>query len=411
MKTDSKVSQNAFSLVEIVLAIVLFGGVSVAIWRLSGTSQRFNTEATSVAQQNAYFTLRAQVTMQGLNPTAVTNLTALILPLTDTPGTLVTPINPATDQRNMGFIRGCIASFEKPALVPAAGANRAQAGSAQRTAINYQAPASGGQTSKGIGLGYSIGSTGVAVPTSTIPLATPTLNYSGDLTSAPFPLNSIITYPSNPPGTTYRFTTDGSMPTPVSPIWNNNPGWTVSSFPQTMTIVAFNTDPQYSPSAPATTTYTYTLSASFSRADGRLDLYDFTYGDLLSPASAGIVLTSSAPGATILFTTDLSDPKFSGAIYTGAFTPDPVSFNPNATLNIIVTSNDPRYVTSPLTTYALTPTTIILPDPDVPTDNSTPLPVGTNVVIDFSYAFGDPRTQLNSDPTDLSSDSLIIPLN
>src|SRR6202030_3302835 len=95
-------------------------------------------EATSLAQQNVYATLRAEIAVQGLNPLRVTNFAAPAL--TDTGGTAVEPSNPATDQRNMGFVRGLVASFETSAMKNADGANRAQPGSAIRTAINYQTP-------------------------------------------------------------------------------------------------------------------------------------------------------------------------------------------------------------------------------------------------------------------------------
>jgi hypothetical protein len=398
-------------LVEIILAIVLFAGVSVAIFRLSGISRRFNTETTSLAQQNVFTTLRAQIALQGLNPTAVTNLAA---PVLNDPSTLVpSRAGGAEDLRNMGFARS-IASFEELALVPANGANRNQWGSAQRTAINYQTPEAGGQTSKGIGFGYSIGSTGGAhiPPPTTSPLAAPSFNFSGDLTSAPFPLNGIINYPSNPPGTTYRYTTDGTAPTAVSPIWNNNPGWTVGSFPQTVTITAFNPDPQYTASAPAIATYSYILSpANFSRADGRADLYHFFYRDLMSPASFGAVLTSPVPGTNIIYTTDGSTPgPANGTFYSGPFPSDPSLFNPTVILHVIVTSGDPRYVNSPVAVYTLTPSQVPLADPVIPTDNSAPVPIGSTVSVADNDPNAEPTLQL-TDPIDPGSEALSLTLD
>jgi hypothetical protein len=377
--------------------------VSVAIWRLSGTSQRFNMEATSLAQENVYTTLRATIALQGINPTAVTNFAAPAL--TDTGGTAVNSSNPSTDQRNMGFVRGLVASFETSAMKPADGANRAQPGSALRTAINYQTPSLSLQTAKGIGLGYSINATGVALPsTPATPLAAPTFNYSGDLTSASFPLNGIINYPANPPGTIYRYTTDGSTPNISSPVWNNNPGWTVATFPSTVTIEAFNPDPQYSASPPASASYTYTylVSASLVRADGRADLTDFKYADLQTPASTGIILTSSISGSTILYTTDGSMPsQTNGTIYTGAFAPDASLFNPTATLRILAVytpgSPDPRYVyvSNTVATYTLNPEAVPLPDPVILTDNGSPLSPGTSVAFGAIDPNGDPNTSLD----------------
>jgi prepilin-type N-terminal cleavage/methylation domain-containing protein len=419
MKPSRQFPPRGFSLVEIILALVLFAGVSAAIWRLSSTSQRFNTEATSMAQQNVYSTLRAEIALQGLNPTAVTNFAAPVL--TDTGGTAVKSSNPAADQRNMGFVRGLVASFETSAMKPAAGANRAQPGSAIRTAINYQTPSLSLQTAKGIGLGYSIGSTGVALPTTpATPLAAPTFNYSGDLTSAPFPLNGIINYPSNPPGTVYRYTTDGSAPNGSSPVWNNKPGWTVATFPYTVTIEAFNPDPRYEPSPPASATYTYTysVSASLSRADGRGDLTDFTYADLQNPAGTGIVLSSSMSRATILYTTDGSTPsQTNGIVYTGAFAPDASLFNPTDTLRIFAVytpgSPDPRYVyvSNAVATYTLNPIAVAPPDPVILTDNSSPLSPGAIVAMQADTSMSNPDAQIQAPSFQDLGDVLEVSLN
>jgi len=407
MKTNRPFSPRGFTLVEIVLALVLFTGVSVAILRLSGTSQRFNTEATSMAQQNVYSTLRATIALQGINPTTVTNFAAPVL--TDPSSPVLSPAGGAEDSRNMGFASS-IASFENLAIKPADGANRAQPGSAIRTAIIYQTPSLSLQTAKGIGLGYSIGSKGMPIPPSTTPLAAPTFNYSGDLTLAPFPLNGIVHYPANPPGTIYRYTTDGSTPTNASPVWNNNPGWTVNTFPSTVTVAAFNPDPQYAPSPPASATYTYTyaVSVSLSRADGRSQLTDFIYADLQNPAGTGIVLTSSFPDATIFYTTDGSTPsQTNGTVYTGAFVPDASLFNPNVPLNAVAVytpgSPDPRYIyASNMVPYTLHPVAVPLPDPVILTDNSSPLAPGTTVAFGSIDPNGNPDTSLNGN--DLGDD-------
>jgi type II secretory pathway pseudopilin PulG len=394
MKTN--ISAHAFSLVEILLAMVLLVGVSVAVWRLSATSQRFETESASLAQQNVYTTLRAQIAAQGLNPVSVTNLAAQVL--TDGGGISVVSFNPNSDLRQTGFRRSLVASFEKSAVVAADIANRAQPGSARRIAINYLTPSLSLQSAKGIGFGYSIDSAGSSAPASTTPLAAPTFNYDGDLSFASFPLNGIIAYPANPPGTTYRYTTDGTVPTMSSPLWVNNPGWTsptgATPFPPTATVVAFNSDPQYSPSSPATAQFSYNtppaaLSASYSRADGRTDLFHFTFDDLQTAPTTGIVLTPSIRGATILYTMDGSDPLSSSTAvtYSGPFAPSQSSFNPiNAILTVVVSSSDSQYVTSPPATYVLIPKPVTLPDPSIATDNSLPLPAGSDAIIDFGDA-------------------------
>jgi hypothetical protein len=306
-------------------------------------------------------------------------------------------------------------------MKPAAGANRAQPGSALRTAINYQTPSLSLQTAKGIGLGYSIGSTGIALPpTSATPLAAPTFVYSGDLTSVSFPLNGIINYPANPPGTVYRYTTDGSTPNSSSPVWDNNPGWNVATFPYSVTITAFNPDPQYAPSpaASATYTYTYNVSASMSRADGRGDLTDFTYADVQNPAGAGIVLTSSFSGATILYTTDGSTPsQANGIVYTGAFAPDASLFNPTATLRFFAVyapgSPDPRYiyVSAAVATYTLNPIAVAPSDPVILTDNGSPLSPGATVAMQADTSMSNPDAQIQAPSFQDFGDVLSVSLN
>jgi hypothetical protein len=209
------------------------------------------------------------------------------------------------------------------------------------------------------------------------------------INSHPLGLNTIITYPTNPAGTTYRYTTDGSSPTIASPVWNNNPGWTVSTFPHQLAIAAFNSDPQWAPSPTISTTYTYTytLAANFSRADGRADHVDFYYTDLQNPGSTGIVLTPSVPGATILYTLNGTIPSQSnGVVYTGAFAPSASLFNPTVPLNVLVaytpSSPDPRYIyNTSVAGYTLNAVVTTLADPIIQTSNSYPVLPGTVVSI------------------------------
>jgi hypothetical protein len=289
----------------------------------------------------------------------------------------------------------------------------------QVDAVNYTVASAGVQGTRGAGIGFAIETTGPAAPAAAnaIQLAPPSFRVTGDLTawfqSNPA-LNDIATLPnSNPPGTVYRYTTDGSTPTGASPLWNNDPGWTPASFPARVALEAFNPDPQYSPSSAVTANYTMQLSLSYARADGRADLYDFSIADLAQPDATGIVLSDNINGYTIFYTTDGSDPTTSGTAvaYNGAFVPPQGQFNPGVTLNAIAVANDSRINNSRVMTYVLNSTSVALSPPTFITSNAQPLTPGTPVVLSVSGT-ASPRTEVNNGtPGQQSSQSTSFPLN
>jgi hypothetical protein len=241
------------------------------------------------------------------------------------------------------------------------------------------------------------------------------------------PLNDIATLPpTNPPGTVYRYTTDGSAPTPTSPIWDNDPGWTSSSFPAQVTLEAFNTDPQYAPSAPVTAAYSMQLVITYGRVDGPLSQPDgFTLSDLMDPVDDGVVLTTNVPGFPIYYTLDGSDPTVSGVAYTGPFAPAQANFSAptgnsdltgsstgTATLRYVALSNDPRILSTPDLAQTLSSVAVPLSSPTFVTDNSQPLAPGSAVVISVSGSASSPRTTVNNGtPTTSSSSATSFPLN
>ncbi|HEX3731091.1 MAG TPA: chitobiase/beta-hexosaminidase C-terminal domain-containing protein, partial [Opitutaceae bacterium] len=320
-----------------------------------------------------------------------------------------------------------VAGFEIGAVSQPAAAQRALGGSARVDAVNYSVDAAGSQATRGAGIGFAVETAGPAAPSAAIPLFAPTFNVTGDLTNAAMPLNNIASLPAtNPPGTVYRYTTDGSTPTAGSPVWDNNPGWTAASFPAKATLAAFNTDPQYLPSPAVTAAYSMQLVVSYSRADGRTDdPYGFTLTDINDPADTGILLTTNIPGFQVLYTLDGTDPTVDGIAYSGAFAPGQGSFSVasgnsdltgtntgTASLRYVAVSNDPRIVSAPSLTQSLDSMAVPLTPPTFVTDNSLPLSPGTAVVISLSGGSASPRTEVNNGvPGNSSSNATSFPLN
>ena len=398
---------KAFSTVELVGAIVLFSAATSGVLYMGRAMHDHQLAAASMNQQNAYATFQSQVTLQGIDPTLVANPMAGAI----NQGQIITGAAAAVG-RNLN------AAFEMNAVTQPAGARRSLAGSVRIDAINYNVAPAGNAPSRGAGIGFAIETTGPAAPAppNAIQLAPPVFNVTGDLTNLVFPLNNIATLPSsNPPGTLYRYTTDGSTPNGSSPVWDNNPGWTPGNFPARLTLAAFNPDPQYAASAGVTASYSMQLSASFGRADNRTtDLYGFNIADLVSPDATGIVLSDNIDGYVIFYTLDGSDPTASptAASYSGPFAPGQSFFGPNVTLRVAAVSSDARITSSPILTYTLSAEQTPLMAPSFVTPNSAPLAPETPVVISMNGGNGSPRTEVNNGvPTRSSSSATSFPLD
>jgi len=396
------------------VALVLFSAATASVLYMGKAMRDHRIAAATASQQNSYATFQSQIALQGINPAVVGNPLQAAIAQAGTVGTTV----PLGGNTSLQVVRNYQASFEVAGRVVSQpnGARRNLAGSARVDAVDYNAPSAGAQATRGAAMGFQIETTGAPTSVNAIPLAPPSFNVQGDITGAAFPINDVATLPrTNPPGTTYHYTLDGSTPTAASPLWDNNPDWTQTSFPQQVTLRAFNSDSQYAPSVSVSATYSMQLSVGYGRADGRIvNIYGFTLADLGSAQSTGVTLTPNVPGFTILYTLDGTNPTVSTTAipYSGPFVPLQAQFGPTVPLQVAVVSNDPRYVSAPTTAYTLDTITVPLGAPTFITSNSAPLAPGTPVVISVSGTSASPRTAVNSGaPTTGSSSATSFPLN
>jgi len=404
----SRSTSAGFTAVELIVGLVLLSLATGSMLVVGKGLSDNRVAAAAVSQQNAYATFQSQVTLQGINPALVGNpLQAAI----QQAGSVGTSVSLGTNT-SLTVVRNEVAGFEVGAVASPTGAQRNLAGSARVDALNYNVAGAGGQTDRGSGIGFAVELTGTAPVINAITLAPPSFNIVGDLTYALFPLNNIATLPTtNPPGTIYRYTMDGSTPNAGSLIWDNNPGWTGDSFPAQVTLRAFNTDPDYAPSLPVTATYSMQIVLNYARADGRAtNIYGFSLTDLTSAAATGIVLSSNVPSQPLVYSLDGSDPTATGASYNGPFVPTQAQFAPSVTLRIGAVPNDPRYAAPGVSTYVLSTIAVTLGAPSFVTSNAAPLSPGADVVLTVPGS-GSPRTEVNNGaPTTSSSSASEFPL-
>lgn len=418
--------RSGFTVVELIVAFILFSIATAGVLMMSRAMSQHRIAAASDAQQNAYATLQSQVALQGIDPSVVGNPLTGAINASGTTGTVVSlGANTA-----LTVTRDRLAAFEVGDVTRDDNLARSSlGGSAAIDSINYAvASASSRQATRGAGIGFGVETAGPQAAQNATPLAPPSFNIQGDLTNATFPLNDVAALPAtNPPGTVYRYTTDGSTPTANSLIWDNdNLNWTPANFPAEVTLAAFNSDPQYASSVAVSATFWMQLVVTYSRADGRLvQPYGFTLSDLADPAETGIVLTTNVPGFAILYTLDGSDPTVDGVTYSGAFGPSQSNFSTpvnngdltgsqtgTATLKYIAVSTDPRIESTPIEGATLNSIAVPLGSPTFVTDNSQPLPPGSDVVISVSGSSASPRTEVNNGaPSSSSSSATSFPLN
>jgi hypothetical protein len=293
----------------IAVFVIAIGVGSVAVYLRHDAENRQHVAAQT--QRATYSTVQAEAVAQGIDPTGIIN------PLSSV-ATLDTSTNPnASNNGNLGNMRSNEGGFYN------------NGGGAGTNNLNLdQVNNTGGRSGSG-GDVIVAGGTDTSHVTGVV-LAAPSAAVSGPLTSANFPATGWFILPSNPPGTTYRYTTDGSSPTATSAIWNttNASLITSSNFPSTLKIQAYHANTDYSPS-PVTTlsSLTYRLDVPLlSRATTpAVSNYVVTFSEQFGTPGNGVSLSAPASAngiaTTIYYTTDGSDPTVSGtrAVAAGSF--------------------------------------------------------------------------------------------
>jgi hypothetical protein len=365
--------EAGFNYLSLLIALAILAGGATAIV-LAKRSQIAQEQANAgTAQRATYATVQQEVTLQGIDPTKIVNpLAAIGSPIGTSFG------SESTASNSIG-------------VTTAVSSSTLGGGT-----LNFIQTQSNGETGdRGGGVGVYITDTGnpvVYTPgVNTTALLPPTVSVATPLSTASFPATSWFTLPANPPGTSYRYTVDGSTPTASSPIWTAAVAAAINdvNFPAQINIGAFNADPRYA-SSTVTTLGSIQMALPgvvYSRNDLSTSTV-FTYAQMTSVPVDGIILGPSGilTGVTysIKYTCDGTDPRSSGTavVYAGDFVVPFANWTGSggttATLMVSLTSSDPRYLASVPSTFTLSISSTALPAPTFSISSAGgPVPVGT----------------------------------
>ena len=347
------------SLVSVITAVVLLGVVSAGVVQYSNSLGQHRREMNTRSQEDAYRIFQHELALSGANPT----------------GMSANPLAAAT---------AGVANAPNPTILLVGSAGRYLAGSADVSGYAASSDASGRSNA----LGYRISATGSAVSAAAASaLSPPTFRISGvvpEVEFSPSLTNLILPASSNPPGTIYRYTTDGSAPTLNSPIWfTATSSLPASPLPSTVKAAAFHTDPQYSASTVATTNLSRSLALDFSRSLGGAST-GFTYTEVTGGTNTILLSVSNAPaGTTIYYTYDGSPPTAASNLYTGGFHVPLAAWTSSVTLRAFATSSSSNVSFAPSVT-SLTPVQSVLPTPTFGIQGGTPTAVSIPILSSVS---------------------------
>lgn len=356
-------SKKGFSLIEVMVAgLLLVVAVTATAGMVAGVME-FGMNSSSESQRQAYESVRQEIARQGVDP-------SIVVPLQDAHSTDDTVIE------NDGLLTASSTTV----------AQSVQDGGAKTSAVIVSAYS---QRSSAIGYGVESQGDAILAPITPEQLQAPVIAYDGELTMGNFPMTSIIQYPvSNPPGTVYRFTEDGSDPNEYSPIWDGR-AYTIETFPRNLKVIATHPDTVFAPSEIASAQYHYTLDAIYAREiSGASTLFDF---DVVSGNIDRIELgVNGAPAGTynLKYTLDGSTPDDSSISYTGAFHANAVENWSEAgyKLKVRAVTRDERFVTSAVENFNLMPQAVELSAPVYSLDDSSAVDQGELVELTHDRA-------------------------
>ena len=147
-----------------------------------------------------------------------------------------------------------------------------------------------------------------------------------------------MTITDGSPNAVIHYTTDGTTPTPILPVYGGT--FTVTS-PERVRAIA--TAPNLAPSAVTNADF----DVMFAAAEPIISLPSGTY---TSPQM--VMITDATPGAVIYYTTNGTTPSRSSAVYSSA---SPIMVTSSQTIKALAVA--PSYATSPegVAIYTITP--------------------------------------------------------
>jgi hypothetical protein len=299
---------RAIALLQVVIALTLLtmGAGAVAIMGMAYSSQQ--QRLAGQTSRSTYTTFQQEVLVEGLDPNQIMNPLGGVVQGGSPEGSNTvarTAASQFTTQRSDG--------------VQGSGSTRTR---------TVAAGGAGGSGERGGAIGVESTAAGEAVEIPVTALQAPIFLIGNTLTLGDFFPNGAagwLSFPeSNPFGTVYRYTVDGSEPTAASSVWNQTvaSAMTPMTFPPILRIRATHPDSRFTPS-PVVSRSPLRLQmpgVTFGREVPKVNNQQFTYGEVVS-SSNRIVLASevATPLATLYYTLDGSDPAVSGIPYSGPF--------------------------------------------------------------------------------------------
>ena len=401
-------STQGSSLISIVVAVcVLAIGVgTVTVMVREDITQQQNLAAQT--QRATYTTFQSEVAAQGIDPTGIINPLSSVA-ATDTSGSAPSDGSPAS----LGSMTTSNSTFSTGT------------GGANLGLMAANSPLLTGERSGAGGTVIIASGTDVVTTTSTMTLLAPGIGLASTLlTYDSFPAAGWFTLPSNPVGTVYHYTLDGSDPTDSSPIWNISNAQLIvpANFPDVIKIRATHADTNYTASSVAVISgLLYQLDIpDFSRAfSPAVSTTVFTYAEQVGSPGNGVTLAAPATTAgiptSIHYTYDGSDPSSSGTriTYTGAFKIPLSAWAWNSvlgdpatgTVRAAVIGPGGHYVNSVARTISFANQPIILDTPSF-SISSAGGPVNVGDLLGFSSSYGAVATfrfSFGIDPTGAST--------
>lgn len=376
-------STRGLSIASVIVATVLLGVTAVGVVQYAASVGQTRRDMDTRVQEDSYRVFQSELALSGSNPTTMT-------------------ANPLTGVAT--------ASSPDPTVAMVGSAGSDFAGSASVSAYSASSDTSG----RSGALGFRINSTGTAVPAPVgVPLQPPSFRVSGVVPESEFAPNLIdliLADPSNPPGTVYRYTTDGSDPTDSSPIWTSTSGLPAYPLPSLVKSAAFNADPSYTTSPIVSAALARNVDITYSRAGGGAAT-GFTYAEVTGGTNGIVLSIATPPGDTVIYYTyDGSEPTTSSDVYSGAFHVPLPSWSSSVTLRAIAVSAAPNITFAPLTTV-LTPIAVPMPAPSfgTPAGSTTAVEVPVTAVVPGALIRYDiDQGVTGSSPTISSGDSVTV---